>query len=48
MPSLYRHITLFPNFSDHFLDVEGNGEEGKVHCDLVPAEYSGQGEFQLD
>ena len=35
MPSLYRHITLFPNFSDHFLDVEGNGKEGKVHCGLV-------------
>ena len=31
---------LFRYFRAHFLDVEGNGEEGKVHCDLVFAEVT--------
>lgn len=26
---------LFRYLGAHFLDVEGDGEEGKVHCDLV-------------
>ena len=40
MPSLYRHIALFSGFSGHFLDIKGNGEESKVHGDLVLAEVS--------
>ena len=31
---------LFCYFRAHFLDIEGNGEEGKVHCDLVFAEVA--------
>ena len=38
MTSIYGHIALFQQFCGHFLDVEGNGEEGKVHCYLVLAE----------
>ena len=30
----------FRCFCGPFLDVEGDGEEGKVHCDLVFAEVS--------
>ena len=30
----------FCHFCCHFLDVEGDGEEGKVHRDLVFAEVS--------
>ena len=40
MPSLNRHITLLFGFSGHFLDVEGNGKEGKVHGDLVLTEVA--------
>ncbi len=29
---------LFSRLRAHFLYVEGNGEEGKVHCDLVFSE----------
>ena len=31
---------LFRYLRAHFLDVEGYGEEGKVHCDLVFAEVA--------
>ena len=31
---------LFCYLRAHFLDVEGNGKEGKVHCDLVFAEVT--------
>ena len=30
----------FRHFCSHFLDVEGHGEEGKIHCDLVFAEVA--------
>ena len=30
----------FCHYSGHFLDVEGDGEEGKVHGDLVFAEVA--------
>ena len=30
----------FCDFCGHFLDVEGDGEEGKVHGDLVFAEVA--------
>ena len=30
----------FCHFCSHFPDVEGHGEEGKVHCDLVLAEVA--------
>ena len=30
----------FCHFCGHFLDVEGDGEEGKVHSDLVFAEVA--------
>ena len=33
-------IGLLCYFSAHFLDVEGNGEEGKVHSDVVLAEVT--------
>lgn len=35
-----RHIPLFSYFCGHFLNVESNGEEGKVHGDLVFAEVA--------
>ena len=31
---------LIRYFGAHFLDVESNGEEGKVHCDLVFSEVT--------
>ena len=40
MRCIFPVFGLFRYLSAHFLDVEGNGEEGKVHRDLVFAEVS--------
>ena len=33
-------IVLFGYLAAHFLQIEGDGKEGKVHCDLVFAEVT--------
>ena len=40
LASIYRYIAQFLTLCGHFLYVECNGEEGKVHCYLVLAEVS--------